>query len=84
MKCKTGKIQKLVDFLRTLPITGYPPCHRRNGQPSVGWEYGIYALSVAIKHTKLPYEAFWSGQAPTPSTQYPRDIVVACREVGLL
>ena len=81
---KTNKTQTLHDFLLTLPKTGYPPCNRRNRKPADGWVYGIYRLSRAIVGTGLPYNYYWSGSAPTPSTQYPKEIYMAAKEAGLL
>ncbi len=81
---KITKTQKLHDFLLTLPKDGYPPCNRRNGKPADGWVKGCYILSRAIKNTGLPYNNYWSGSNPTPSTQYPRAIYEQARDAGLL
>jgi len=81
---KTNKTKKLHDFLLTLPKGGYPPCNRRNGRPADGWTHGCCRLSRAIRGTGLPYANFWSGSAPTPSTQWPTAIRDAAQAAGLL
>lgn len=81
---KIGKIEKLHNFLLTLPKTGYPPCNRRNGKPADGWVHGCYRLSRAIAGTGLPCANYWSGSLPTPSTQYPEAIYKAAKAAGLL
>ena len=84
MKKIINKTQKLHNFLTTLPKDGYPPCNRRNGRPADGWTYGCYRLTRAIRGTGLPYANYWSGSAPTPSTQYPQAIFDAAQNAGLL
>jgi len=54
----------------------FPGCDCRNGHPATGWEViGHPGLTRAIKLSGLPYNNFWSGSNPTPSTQAPREIV---------
>lgn len=79
----TKKIARILSVLEGLPRTGYPPCNRRNGRPADGWTHGYAALSRAIKQTNLPWNYYWSGHAPTPSTQYPKAIVEAVRKAGI-
>jgi len=55
----------------------FDPCTRRNKIPSKGWcVVGYAAITKAIKQAGLPYNQFWSGSNPTPSTQAPIEIVV--------
>lgn len=50
-------------------------CTRRNGRPSDGWCVpGNAKWTRSVKAANLPYNKFWSGSAPTPSTQYPVEI----------
>jgi hypothetical protein len=47
----------------------------RNGRANGGWVVpGISAWTKAVKAAKLPWNHFWSGSNPTPSTQYPKAI----------
>ena len=48
----------------------------RNHRPHGGWSVvGNGAITQAIKAAGLPTDCFWSGSAPTPSTQAPTKIV---------
>ena len=59
----------------------FTPCTRRNGKPSIGWMIiGHPGLTRAIKQSGLPYNQFWSGSNPTPSTQSPDEIVMFSRK----
>jgi hypothetical protein len=54
----------------------FPACTRHNGRPSDGWSIvGEGAITQAIRLAGLPNHDFWSGMAPTPSTQAPSEIV---------
>ena len=47
----------------------------RNGNPNGGWVVpGNAAWTKAVKASMMPWDYFWSGSAPTPSTQYPQAI----------
>ncbi len=53
----------------------FAPCTRRNGKPAPGWTTtGSGAMTQAVKLAGLPYNQFWSGSNPTPSTQVPIEI----------
>jgi len=44
----------------------------RNRHTIGGWVVpGIAAYTLAVKRAGLPNNHYWSGSAPTPSTQYP-------------
>jgi len=59
----------------------FPACTRRNGKPSDGWSViGHTGLTRAIKAAGLPWDKFWSGSLPTPSTQTPAEIVDFCQQ----
>lgn len=47
----------------------------RNKSCNAGWCVpGIAAWTKAVKAAGLPWNHYWSGSAPTPSTQYPKAI----------
>ena len=60
----------------------FPPCNRRNGKPADGWSIvGHSGITRAIMQAGLPYNAYWSGSNPTPSTQAPSVIVAYARSI---
>ncbi|MBW1728993.1 MAG: hypothetical protein JRJ62_15805 [Deltaproteobacteria bacterium] len=80
---KTKKTEVIAGFLRQI-FAGdqFPPCRRRNGKPSDGWSVvGHPGITRAIKMAGLPWEKFWSGKNPTPSTQAPTLVVMTAREL---
>jgi len=57
---------------------------RRNGTPSDGWAIvGHPGITRAIKDAGLPWARFWSGKAPTPSTQAPEEIIKYAKGIAL-
>jgi hypothetical protein len=73
---KMKTIQQLTNALvvkfASVKFTG---CTRRNKRPSDGYSVpGKSKWTNAVKNAGLPWNHFWSGYAPTPSTQYPTEI----------
>lgn len=65
-------VKKLATILRAeFYGKSVPSCYRRNKIPSDGWTYGDCAMTMAVKIAGLHYNSYWSGSAPTPSTQWP-------------
>ncbi len=61
----------------------FAPCNRRNGRPADGWEIcGYSGITLAIKMAGLRWNHYWSGSAPTPSTQAPAEIVKRAYEIA--
>jgi hypothetical protein len=59
----------------------FSPCTRRNGTPSPGWTTtGRAGFTIAVKNAGLPWNQFWSGMNPTPSTQVPIEIYKFLRD----
>ena len=77
-------IKKLSDELKKeFSNRQFSSCFRRNGKPSEGWAVcGQSGITRAIKLAGLPYNQFWSGSNPTPSTQAPAEIVRRAYEIG--
>jgi len=49
--------------------------YSRNKRPHGGWTVpGIAAYTKAVKAANMPWDYFWSGSLPTPSTQYPKAV----------
>jgi hypothetical protein len=73
MKLTTQQItDALVAKFANTKFTG---CTRRNGRPSEGYAVpGKSKWTNAVKNAGLTWYHFWSGSAPTPSTQYPQEI----------
>lgn len=47
----------------------------RNRNTHGGWIVpGIAAYTQAVKKADMPWDRFWSGSNPTPSTQYPQAV----------
>jgi len=64
---------------------GFDPCLRRNGHPSPGWNVvGDAGLTRAIKLSGLPWDRFWSGKNPTPSTQAPIPIIIHATRLKMI
>ena len=93
MKLKIKELVKKLDENRSLIvknqgiiISGLTIKERqrssRNKSPNGGWVVpGISRYTQAIKKSRLPYDKFWSGSNPTPSTQYPKAIYDFLRDV---
>lgn len=61
----------------------FSACTRRNGKVSDGWARCVGAGATrAVKLARLPWNHFWSGSAPTPSTQYPQEIAEFIRKIA--
>lgn len=78
-----NKTKMIAEFLGQI-FAGdqFPPCRRRNGRPSQGWSVvGHPGITRAIKMAGLPWDQFWSGKNPTPSTQVPTLVVMTAREL---
>lgn len=74
---KGMSIKKLASILQD-EFAGktFSSCTRRNGKPSYGWTICRKAgITRAIRMAGLPYNQYWSGSNPTPSTQAPTEIV---------
>lgn len=57
----------------------YPDPDCRNKRPATGWDVvGNAGFTRAIRAAGLPNTNYWSGSAPTPSTQAPKEIVDYC------
>ncbi len=62
----------------------FPAPNRFNKRPAIGYTIvGHCAITNAIKLAQLPVYNYWAGQAPTPSSQAPIDIVVYARKIAL-
>lgn len=47
----------------------------RNRRTHGGWIVpGVAAYTQAVKKANMPWDYFWSGSNPTPSTQYPQAV----------
>lgn len=58
-------------------------CTCRNKHTAEGWsKCGKAGVTNAIKLAGLPWDSFWSGSAPTPSTQAPEEIVRRAYELA--
>ncbi len=63
------------DFEQTLPERERNRSSR-NGHCNGGWcIVGHPGLTMAIRRAKLPLQDYWSGRAPTPSSQAPATLV---------
>jgi hypothetical protein len=59
-----------------------PDCY--NKRPAIGYAIvGHSGITNAIKLSGLPIYNYWSGSAPTPSSQAPIGIVVYARKIAL-
>jgi len=77
MKAKTVEISKKIEKL--FKNNDYPAVDCRNKRPATGWAVvGNCQFTNAIRMAGLPNDNFWSGSAPTPSTQAPSEIVAYC------
>lgn len=81
---KGMNINKLAEVLeKEFKGQKFNSCTRRNGRPSDGWSIcGMPGITRAIIQAGLPYNQFWSGSNPTPSTQAPIEIVKRARELA--
>jgi len=77
------KTKQISESLRSkFANTKFAGCIRRNGHPSPGWSVpGNAKWTNAVKSAGLPWNHFWSGSAPTPSTQYPQEIADYIRSI---
>lgn len=80
MSLTTNQIaESLKAKFSTAKFTG---CTRRNGRPAPGWTVpGNAKWTNAVKAAGLTWNHFWSGSAPTPSTQYPQEIADYIRSI---
>ena len=81
---KGMNIEKLSGELKKIFIgKKFSSCNRRNKKPADGWTTcGQSGITRAIKLAGLPWNQFWSGSNPTPSTQAPEEIIKMAYEIG--
>jgi len=74
MKMKITELAKILE--EEFKNKSFPNCDCRNKRPGTGWAVvGHAGITLAIKEAGLPYNNYWSGSNPTPSTQAPKEIV---------
>lgn len=78
-----SKVQKISELLKEkFAGVSFPACTRCNHKPSEGWSVvGNGMITRAIKAAGLPVAPYWSGMAPTPSTQAPAVVVEYARSL---
>ena len=75
MKITITELAKILE--KEFKGENFQACDCRNKRPGTGWAIvGHPGITRAIKEAGLPYNSYWSGSNPTPSTQAPQDVVV--------
>jgi len=68
---------------KIIKLSSFDGC--RNKRPSRGWTYGQPDISWCGRTLGvIPCQNYWSGSAPTPSTQYPVEVVNFATKIGAL
>jgi hypothetical protein len=75
--------KQITESLKTrFAATKFSGCTRRNRRPAPGWTVpGNAKWTKAVKAAGVPWDHFWSGIDPTPSTQYPQDVADYIRSI---